>query len=342
MKISMRLFKRKSNGIWYVESNGKRVSLKTRDSRSARKAYKKLEREYLRGKVAWLVGECTKTLKQFRTEFLEWAEAVQPKSTFRANRLALDKLIDQCGEHCKLDQVSHKHIDQMIAEHLSCGIKRSSVNNYIRHSKAVLSKAVDWDYIKSNPLRNVKQLSVPKKQPKFIEKSAIPKFLNSIDDIELRKLLTASIVTGRRRKELLGLEWRDIDFDNKRYVVRHSKIHLEKIYPINSMFLTVLKSIGQGKPNEKIFKLWHKDTVSKKTTAALRKAGIANLTLHNLRDTFASLKAEDGATIFEIKELLGHSDIRCTLIYAHLTDNYLAEVNEVNIGPVDFGDAKKK
>ncbi len=58
----------------------------------------------------------------------------------------------------------------------------------------------------------------------------------------------------------------------------------------------------------------------------------------DLRHTFASLKAREGRTLKEIQELLGHEDIKATMIYTHLTEDYLAEIPEVNLGPVDLGD----
>ena len=114
MKISVRLYKRKDNGKWYVEyDSGRRCSLKTRDAGLARQTFRQLERKYLKERVKRITGECTVTVGKFRDEFLAWSEAVQSPSTYRANKLALSKLIDQCGESCLLDRVSPRHIDKM-------------------------------------------------------------------------------------------------------------------------------------------------------------------------------------------------------------------------------------
>lgn len=53
-----------------------------------------------------------------------------------------------------------------------------------------------------------------------------------------------------------------------------------------------------------------------------------NLHLPHLRHTFASLKAMEGATIQEIQALLGHKDIKVTMIYSHLSDDHIRKVAE--------------
>lgn len=52
---------------------------------------------------------------------------------------------------------------------------------------------------------------------------------------------------------------------------------------------------------------------------ACRKAGLRNIGWHTLRHTFASHLAQNGVSIMLIRELLGHSDIRTSMRYSHLT-----------------------
>jgi site-specific recombinase XerD len=338
----MRLFKRHKNGqflSWYVEfDNGRRKSLKTKDSTAAHRAYQKVKRAYFAGRVAKLTGQCTTRLSTFRDEYLKWAKVALVKSTFRANRLALNKLIEHAGENCLLDRVNKKTIDVMVAAELSKGNKIPSINNYIRHARTVMNTAAAWEYVQKNPLADVKELSEPKRRPRFIEKSQIGQFLKNVSDIDLRRMIVAYIATGRRRSELLQLEWTDVDLRTGRYTVRHetSKSHLDRSYPINLTFRSVLESIG-AKSTGRVFDRWqHPDTVSHQVKLVLVKAGFPALTLHSLRHTFASLKAGEGRSLKEIQELLGQSDIKATQIYSHLTEDHLAGISEVNIGPVDL------
>ncbi len=74
----------------------------------------------------------------------------------------------------------------------------------------------------------------------------------------------------------------------------------------------------------KVFPYWHMDTISHYFKKFAKKAGI-NARLHDLRHTFASHLALKGETLRTIQDLLGHSDIRTTLQYSHLTIGHLRE-----------------
>ena len=53
---------------------------------------------------------------------------------------------------------------------------------------------------------------------------------------------------------------------------------------------------------------------------------------HSLRHSFASWLAQDGTSVYMIKDLLGHSDVKTTQIYSHLQPESLhSEVNKISI-----------
>lgn len=340
MKIHMRLFQRK--GWYHVEfERNQRRALKTKDKAEARELFLELKRQYLAGKLHDLRGECATTLFPFSKEYKEWAGTVQPKSTYNANRLALDKLIQHAGD-IPLDKITLKHLDAIVAQSKRDNLSTASINNYIRHLRTVLNKAVAWGYLKVNPLRQAKELPQQKKPPRFISRNDLSRFLHSIDNLDLRRVVVALVSTGRRRKELLSLTWADVDFDRNVYLVRQSKTHLSRHYPINSAFLAVLNSLERG--TGKVFKRWrHPDTLSHYVKLALTEAGFADFRLHDLRHTFASLFMESGGNLRTLQDLLGHTEYRTTEIYAHIGEEHLREeVDRVKIGPVDLLNSGQK
>ncbi len=76
----------------------------------------------------------------------------------------------------------------------------------------------------------------------------------------------------------------------------------------------------------------NEDYVSKKFKIAVRDAGINdNIHFHTLRHSFASRLIQKGASLFVVKELLGHEDIKTTQIYSHLqTQNLVDAVTLLN------------
>jgi site-specific recombinase XerD len=55
------------------------------------------------------------------------------------------------------------------------------------------------------------------------------------------------------------------------------------------------------------------------------KAGIKNLRVHDLRHSFASFLVNGGRSLYEVQQILGHSDPKVTMRYAHLSSKQLQE-----------------
>ena len=72
-------------------------------------------------------------------------------------------------------------------------------------------------------------------------------------------------------------------------------------------------------------------TVKGSFTSALERAGIRNFRFHDLRHTAASWLVQGGASLYSVQKILGHSSIRTTQRYVHLSPGYL----EKEIGKID-------
>ena len=75
----------------------------------------------------------------------------------------------------------------------------------------------------------------------------------------------------------------------------------------------------------------------------VRSAGLKeNLKFHSLRHTFATWLVQNGASIYEVQKLLGHSDIKTTQIYAHLMASELhSTVNRISFPSVPVTEVKQ-
>lgn len=75
-------------------------------------------------------------------------------------------------------------------------------------------------------------------------------------------------------------------------------------------------NLQSGKPHTTIMKVW----------ARLRKkAGLPQLRVHDLRHQYASFLVNSGRTLYEVQQILGHSDPSVTQRYAHLSSRSLQE-----------------
>lgn len=350
MAISKKPFKVSGKTSYYYKVDKRRLSLGTSNYSKACQALGRIKDAYMAGKLDHLLGECGMTLGEFKKEYKPWAEETQPTKTFKANMLALKKVIDIEGESQRLDRLTMRTMDELKRlkrEQKKDGEKRkplknSTINNYIRHAKAVFNKPVEWGYLKANPFRGAKEL--PKgKRVEYLQPGKVAEFLNSIKDVDVRRFAAACLSTGRRRSEVFRLTWEDILWDEDKYFIGKEKRHLCKTYPMSATFKVVLRSMPKGRG--RIFNRWdHPDTYSHKIKDAMRAAGLGHLRPHDLRHTFAVEFLDKGGNIKALQELLGHSEFRTTSdTYAHMTDAHLQKaVNLVGFGgPVDLFSNKK-
>lgn len=132
-----------------------------------------------------------------------------------------------------------------------------------------------------------------------------------------------------RRGELHSMEWSWVDMKNRIISIPaiNTKTKTSRKIPISDFTFDILKDMK--KTEGRIFSRYSLERISKKFK---RYCKIANLPkdihFHNLRHTFASWLVINGGDIYTIKELLGHSTIKTTEVYASLT--HLNLKNEIN------------
>ncbi|MDX2105772.1 MAG: tyrosine-type recombinase/integrase [Candidatus Melainabacteria bacterium] len=148
----------------------------------------------------------------------------------------------------------------------------------------------------------------------------------------LRPAVLLSLNTGLRRGELLGLKWSDIDFERKNLTVSGevAKDGETRHIALNEEALQVLKMWKQ-QPGVKSQWVFHgKDgqpfqNLRKSWVEVLKRADIKDFRWHDLRHTFASKLVMAGVDLNRVRALLGHSDYKMTLRYAHLAPKDMQE-----------------
>lgn len=138
------------------------------------------------------------------------------------------------------------------------------------------------------------------------------------DNYDLAVLL---LDTGARYSEIASLSWSQIDLEEGSLTLWRSKVQNESLLFLSRRSLAILNRRRAASEHDYVF-------VSKKGEArgynviALRKAlnrsGLFDCTVHTLRHTHASRLVQHGMSVYEVRAILGHADIRTTMRYAHL------------------------
>lgn len=160
----------------------------------------------------------------------------------------------------------------------------------------------------------------------------------------LKPAVLLSLNTGVRRGELLSLRWSDVDIERQNLTVvgDTAKDGETRHIPLNSEAAEILKSWKQqpgmksqwvfhgkdGKPLQNLRKSW---------IAVLKEAKIADFRWHDLRHTFASKLVIAGVDLNRVRTLLGHSDYKMTLRYAHLAPKDMQDAVDTLIPVENLG-----
>lgn len=204
--------------------------------------------------------------------------------------------------------------------------KRSgaAVNRVLSTLRHIFSKAVEWDMMEVSPFTKARGLFY-----KEIEKRL--RYLSEEEEIsllnvccgQLKNIVLVALHTGMRRGEILNLKWDDIQ--NGFIYLNETKTYMPRQIDINKTLRELFKSIPRHIKSEYVF--YGKDgeplkSVSRAFENALTKAGIKDFRFHDLRHTFASKLVMKGVSLKAVQELLGHQNIKMTMRYAHLSDDY--------------------
>lgn len=166
----------------------------------------------------------------------------------------------------------------------------------------------------------------------------------------IRAAITLAVCYGMRRSEVLGLRWKDIDFERETLtvcntVVQNGELRIEEertktakshrsigLLPMTIPYLKELRE-KQAAAKLKTDKVvaWmdgqevRPDFIYRKTQQLMKKCGLPVIRFHDLRHTAASLLAPH-VTPKQLQEFLGHEDISTTLgIYTHVLDDQKRE-----------------
>lgn len=259
-----------------------------------------------------------------------------------------------------LASISRLDFDEFKARRLSAGTHPSTVNRDMDRLKAALSQAVVWGLLADNPLRGMKRIK------RGIE--ARVRYLTPAEEQALRAALDAreaaardrrdsgnewrrergeellepitgysdhllpmvilALNTGMRKGEITQLDWKDINLAKKLLTVRASYAKSGEVrhLPLNSEALALLKAYGRQHGKEG--RLFEVTSVATSWASLLAAADISNFRFHDLRHTFASNLVMAGVDLNTVRELMGHSDVKMTLRYAHLAPEHKASAVE--------------
>ena len=181
----------------------------------------------------------------------------------------------------------------------------------------------------------------PKTLPVILSPEEVLRVFAAIRSVKHKALIATAYGAGLRISEVCGLRITDIDSQRMRIHVRSGKGKKDRYVMLGESLLALLRQYYQkARPKGEYLFPGYKPQRPICTTAVnqvlrkvVRQAGLSKkVTMHTLRHCFATHLMETGTDIRIVQVLLGHSSIRTTLRYTHITDRLVQKL----VSPLDM------
>lgn len=260
------------------------------------------------------------TLAEYAKTYLDSCKNI-PENTRLAKELSLKLWVKHLGSY-PLNQVTPSLIDGVKAlrrEH--DGVKEATVNLDIAILSHLFTKAIKDKLVDKNPCQNVERFRVVQTRNRVLSGQEIALLLDRFEGRD-RLMVMIGLFTGMRLREVLGLKWSDIDFEERVLVFVPSKTGKLLTLPIPDYLLSELLAYKAICTNDYLFEksVNHYVVVrySQRFSQLFKKLGIEGATYHTLRHCFSSLlQGKCRVSPLIAKSLLGHSSLRVTSLYSH-------------------------
>ena len=232
-----------------------------------------------------------------------------------------------------MDNITRQDIVKMHRERKATGAA-GSANRLLIMMRYIFNLALRWEVagIKTNPCAGVPLLEENNKMERYLSVDEAQRLYQSVcrsDNQMLKHIVSMLILTGARKREVLDAQWQDFDVERSTWRIPVTKSGKARHVPLSDGALTVLSCVpinphtafvfanpATNKPFVSIFYSWN---------TARKQAGLADVRMHDLRHSFASLLVNSGRTLYEVQKILGHTQVKTTQRYAHLSQDTLLD-----------------
>lgn len=252
------------------------------------------------------------------------------------------------------------------------GLSTKTQSLYLNFISDVFNYGIKCGIVANNPCRNVRTIKKPKKESAVYTLEEAQRFIKLLDEqapSKYKLFFTLALYGGFRRGELLGFEWKDIDFDNGIITVNRTSLFSkdkgtytstpktktsQRSLKLPDMVIQQLKQFraeqnierlklgDQWHDTDRIFTAWNGepmgvDSARHWLTKFCKRNNIPYVNVHSFRHLNASLLINNGVDVRTVSATLGHSQTSTTLnIYAHAFQETQAKASEAVANALDF------
>ena len=199
-----------------------------------------------------------------------------------------------------------------------------------------------------NPCASVRPFK-EEQRDRFLQAEELRPFFDAVNQEEptYRDFFMVALLTGARRSNVQEMAWDDVHWQAQIWRIPETKAGVPVVVPLSEPAMEILKrryADHNGSPW--VFpapsRTGHLMDPRKAWLRVLKRSGLSDLRMHDLRRSLGSWQAITGASLPIIGKSLGHTDQTATAIYARLTvDPVRASVNKATVAMIEAGKKKE-
>ncbi len=290
--------------------------------------------------------------ERFTKKYLEYARLNKKPSSAKRNEVSVNMLMPSF-KGILVEAIHPFQVEKYKKNRIDNGANPATVNRDVVLIKNMMKKAVEWGYLRQNPLTGVKQLKGEKEKMWVLTDEEESKLLeecgkrpqyrrNGKRHRYLRDLVEFAINTGMREGEIFRLKKTDIHTGKSYVVATDTKNHEDRNVPINDTAKEIIKRQLENNLSEYLFCNSKNKKITVLTNAfwtAVDDAGLyrferdikgekvkIRFRFHDCRHTFGSRIGMNGADLKTIMEIMGHKTEKMSLRYQHPTTEHKLDV----------------
>jgi integrase len=238
----------------------------------------------------------------------------------------------------QLNKFTRRDVQQWLNELRESGLAAATCDHYGKLIRQALNLAVEWELVERNPVSKLKLFGGDNRVENVLTDEQLRTLMAALDNVSNRRKVASMAIklllfTGARVNEALNARWSDIDRTTRTWTVSatNNKSKQRRSIPLNDAAMAVLDQLDTEGDSEWLFVSCYDDgkqrmtTINKVWRQIRQDAGLPWLRLHDLRHNFASMLVNSGRTLYEVQQILGHSNSKVTERYAHLSTETLQD-----------------
>ena len=343
-----------------------------REGMSEKQIKKELDKFVYEFEAKCHMGACVSGNVKFSVLADRWLEEqAKPKlkeRTYHRYFQLRDRVYKEIG-HIRVDQLNTFQIQSFINSLEKAGTNQAhmspkTIRHYHTFISDVMSFAIESGMISDNPCRNVVLPKLCRKEKEIYSLEELEEFLNLLneldgDEMKYKMFFMLAVYGGMRKGEILGLEWKDIDFDYCTIDIMRSSLSVRTL-KLPDFIFDMLREYKQWQDGQRtalgdqwqdydrLFTCYNGAPMSPSTpsnwlTRFQAKNGLRRVTTHSFRHLNASILIYENLDAKTVSACLGHSNVTTTLdIYTHEFNRAKARSSEALTKAIDFNPKKKK